>query len=134
MELLVSVSTRSGRLVSPLESFGNQYMGLIVHGPESVQELRETNCKNYSEFIMKWLSSIRLVSSSIHSEKFDELMRDFAICFSDANTHGIIHDLGHDCVELTMIFTNMPMYHGGRIHSRESLQFLTRALTLQWQD
>ena len=136
MEILVTISTRSGTLNSPLVNLGTQCMTLIIHGPESVQELRDTHCKKYIDPVMKWLDSIRLYGTGILPERFEDLMRDFAICFGNANTHGIIWDRGDSCVEFTMVFTNMPMYRGGRVHDHESLQYLTRDLTLSpaWQD
>lgn len=130
MEILVSISTRHGVLVSPLFPRGQKNASLIIHGPCSVQDLRDTSCKNYVEPVVKWLDSIRLEGTGILPERFDELMHEFAICFSNANTHGIIYEQGVACVEFTMVFSNLPVYTRWKIYDYETLQELTKDLTL----
>lgn len=136
MEILVSVSTRTGSLDSPIWNpsgrvgFEHKSATLIVHGPESVQDLRSTNCKNYIEPMIKWLSSITLEGSALSGPVYDEMLEHFAICLSDANTYGVIREWGPACVEMTMIFTNLPVHYGGMIYRLDSLRDLTKDITL----
>lgn len=137
MELLVSLSTLAGEFTSPLFKKSSA-VRLIVLMEERVQELRESDDACWLTIPMaKWLDAIRLTGSSIGPERFDELMREFCMSIQDGNTRGIIWDRGEECLELTMVFTNAPIYHYNvKTVTLAELTAMTKELTLSkaWQD
>lgn len=138
MKILVTLSICGGWFTSPLCSTTlnpqPKTVSLILKGPERVQELRDSN--NYSPEIAKWLSSIKLNGSSIPQDRFDELLCDFALRVSDANTFGIIEESGSECLEMTAVFSNLSTHGGGLVHSFSTLQGLVKDVTLPdtWSD
>lgn len=136
MQLLVTLSTKRGYFSSPVFA-PTKNATLIVNMKESVQDLRDSdNACGLAYPVVKWLDSVRLEGSEFLPDTVDELLQEFAGRILNANTCGIIRDCDGECLEFTMVFTNMPFYHGGLNHTFEHLQTLTKGLTLSpaWSD
>jgi hypothetical protein len=136
MEILVSISTRTGQFKSPLFPHGVQHAMLVVQGPESLQDLRDSHCKGYLDPILKWIGSIHLHGTNIPNHLYESLKKNFATNIGDANTNADFIERGESCVEMSAVFSNMPFYHTHQIYGRDALQELTKDLTLPdaWQD
>ena len=137
MELFISLNAKLGSFSSSLFAQPRQNPTLLLRTKHSVQDLRDSNdACGLTLPICKWLDAIRLIDSPVGPERFDDLMRDFACCIQNANTYGKIWDRGGEIIELTMMFNNLDIHRGGFLHSEESLQKLTKGLTLSeaWQD
>lgn len=136
MEILVNLSASHARFSSSLWSFPTSSVSLIIRTPHTSQELRRSrDLCGFSTPIAKWLDSIRLENSAIGPERFDDLLIDFATRINDADTFSIIWEQ-KETFEFTAIFTNLPLHHGGLLHSLDSLQLLTKDLILspEWRD
>lgn len=130
MELLVTLSTRRGHFSSSLFT-PTKHATLIVRMEESVQDLRYSpNACGLAPVVVKWLDDIRLEESRFLPDTWDNLLQEFAGRIQNANTCGVIWDRGDECIEFTMVFTNMPFNHGGRVYQLSELQTLTKDLTL----
>lgn len=137
MELLVSLTTLNGEFTSPLFKKSSS-IRMIVSMEKRVQELRDShNACGLTLPMAKWLDAVRLTgASAIGPERFDDLMREFCMQIQDGNTRGIIWDRLGECLELTMVFTNTPIFHGIKTVTLAELTAMTKELTLSeaWQD
>jgi len=138
MELLVTMSTRKGQFFSPLwtwhgQQYGQHLIYLMISIPETVQDLRESDDACGLQLPMaKLLNSIRLKGSAVEFEKFDRLMGEFSMAIGDANTHGIIWEVGEECIELTCVFLNNPTHERDHktVYDLPGLINFTKDLTL----
>ena len=136
MQLLVTLSTKRGVLTSPFFSPTDRAC-LIVTMPESVQDLRDSDdACGLTYPVLKWLDSVRLVGSGFLPQTWDDLLYEFAGRILNANTCGVIRDVEDECLEFTMVFTNMGFRAGGRTFPFSELQDLTKDYTLSpsWSD
>lgn len=131
MQLLVTLSTKRGRFTSTFFKPTNRAC-LIVNMPDhSVQDLRDSNnACGLALPVAKWLDAVRLEDSDFVPDTWDRLLNEFACYIGDANTHGIIWDREDECLEFTMVFSNLHFPTGGRVRSLEELNSLTKDHTL----
>jgi len=137
MELLVSLSTKTGQFTSPFFT-PRKHATLMLEMPgHTVQMLRDSNnACGLTWPVLKWLDAVRLEDTVFVPDTWERELHEFACRLIDANTYGRIWDRGEACFEYTMVFSNLPVYSGGELYTLERLKSLTKNHTLSkaWSD
>lgn len=137
MELLISLSTKTGQFTSPFFT-PRKHATLILEMPDhSVQDLRNSpHACGLTWPVLKWLDAVRLEDTVFVPDTWETQLQEFASRLINANTCGLIWDRGEACFEYTMVFSNLPVYSGGELYTLERLKSLTKNHTLSkaWSD